>query len=84
MDGLDISGIAFSINFLSQSNQRISINMFISVSVNRFFISLAGFPPTIVYGGTSLLTTDPAATIAPSPIVTPGIIIAFIPIQASL
>lgn len=28
----------------------------------------AGFPPTIAYGGTSLVTTAPAATIAPSPI----------------
>lgn len=33
-------------------------------------ITLAGCPPTTEYDGTSLLTTDPAATTAPSPIVT--------------
>lgn len=31
----------------------------------------AGFPPTIALGSTSRVTTLPAATIAPSPIVTP-------------
>src|SRR4051794_4150432 len=35
-------------------------------------ISLAGTPPTIALAGTSLVTTAPAPTIAPSPIVTPG------------
>ena len=34
----------------------------------RFFMTFAGLPPTTVYGGTSLTTTDPAATTAPSPI----------------
>ncbi|BAG27959.1 hypothetical protein N219_09715 [Limosilactobacillus fermentum MTCC 8711] len=35
-------------------------------------ITLAGIPPTIVLAATSLVTTAPAATIAFSPIVTPG------------
>jgi len=34
-------------------------------------ITLAGTPPTIAYGGTSFVTTAPAAITAPSPIVTP-------------
>lgn len=38
---------------------------------------LAGLPPTMVYASTSLVTTLPAKTIAPSCIVTPGIINAF-------
>ena len=41
---------------------------------------LAGFPPTTIPSGTDLVTTEPAATIAPSPIVTPGIICACAPI----
>ena len=36
------------------------------------FILFAGFPPTIVYGATSLVTTDLAAMIAPSPIFIPA------------
>lgn len=35
---------------------------------------LAGFPPTTIPSGTDLVTIEPAATIAPSPTVTPGII----------
>ncbi len=35
---------------------------------NRFFINFAGFPSYIAYGGTSDVTTDSAATTAPSPI----------------
>ena len=45
-------------------------------SGNRFFINFAGFPPYIAYGGTSDVTTDSAATTAPSPIWTPGMITA--------
>ncbi|OPY59435.1 MAG: hypothetical protein A4E57_04713 [Syntrophorhabdaceae bacterium PtaU1.Bin034] len=33
-------------------------------------IGLAGTPPTKVCGSTSLVTTDPAASTAPSPMVT--------------
>ena len=42
----------------------------------RSLIFFSGLPQTIVQGSTSLVTTLPASTIAPSPIVTPGIIIA--------
>ena len=38
-------------------------------------IFFAGTPPTISYGGTSFVTTAPAPTIAPFPIVMPGIMI---------
>ena len=41
----------------------------------------AGTPPTIVRGSTSCVTTAPAATTAPSPMVTPCRIVAFDPIQ---
>ena len=42
----------------------------------------AGTPPTIVFAGTSLETTAPAATIEFSPMVTPGSIVAAAPIHA--
>ena len=38
-------------------------------------ITRAGIPPTMVNGATSFVTTAPAATTAPSPIVTPGRIV---------
>lgn len=44
----------------------------------------AGFPPTMTFGGTSLVTTDPDAMIALSPIVMPGFITALPPIQTLL
>ena len=47
----------------------------------NFFITLAGTPPTSVFGSTSFVTTAPAATTAPSPMVTPPIIVALAPIQ---
>ena len=43
----------------------------------------AGTPPTMPDGGTSLLTTAPAATTAPWPTVTPSSTTAFAPIQTS-
>ena len=36
-------------------------------------ITRAGVPPTSVWGGTSRVTTDPAATTAPLPIRTPSV-----------
>lgn len=36
----------------------------------------AGFPPTSVFGGTSLVTTEPAATTEFSPTVTPPMMVA--------
>ena len=44
----------------------------------------AGLPATNTFDGTSLLTTEPAATITQSPIVTPGKMMALAPIQQSL
>ncbi len=44
-------------------------------------MTLAGTPPTIVFGGTSLVTTAPAATTTQSPIVMPDKIVALEPIQ---
>ena len=41
----------------------------------------AGFPPTSVFGGTSLVTTEPAATTEFSPTVTPPMMIAPAAIQ---
>jgi len=41
----------------------------------------AGFPPTIEFLITSLVTIDPAATTEPSPIFTPDVRIQFAPIQ---
>ena len=43
-------------------------------------ITRAGDPPTMLPGGTSLVTTAPAATMALGPIVTPGRISTFWPI----
>src|SRR6266516_75755 len=48
----------------------------------KTLIILAGFPATIVHGGTCLVTTLPAPTMAPSPIITPFRIIARVPIHA--
>ncbi len=42
---------------------------------------LAGLPATIQFEGTSLVTTAPAATITSFPILTPGRIIALVPIK---
>lgn len=46
-------------------------------------IFLAGTPPHISQDGISFVTTDPAATILPLPIVTPLIMIAAVPIHTS-
>ena len=48
---------------------------------STFFNTLAGLPTTTVLGATLLVTTAPAPTMASSPIVTPGKMIAPIPIQ---
>ena len=44
-------------------------------------IVFAGLPAAIVYAGTSFVTTALAAMMAPSPIVTPGRIVALSPIH---
>jgi hypothetical protein len=81
---------------MSHINSTFSVNQFISLfhhlkfvknrivfSSYRYFITFAGTPPTIEYGGTSLVTTALAKTTAPSPIVTPPTIKAPSPIQQS-
>src|ERR1700678_926224 len=47
-------------------------------------MTLAGFPPTRVFGGTSLVTTEPAATTEFSPTVTPPMMVAPAAIQTFL
>ena len=47
-----------------------------------YLIIFAGFPAAIALSGTSFVTTLPAPTTAFSPIVTPGKITLFEPIQA--
>src|SRR5712692_11209501 len=44
--------------------------------------SRAGLPATSAFAGTLLTTTDPVATMLLSPTVTPGIMMAWLPIQA--
>ena len=44
-------------------------------------MSLAGTPPTTMLGGTSFVTTAPAASMTPSPMVTPGVTVALAPIH---
>src|SRR5436309_15845772 len=51
------------------------------LSLSNFLTTIAGFPATITFGGTLLVTTDPAATTEFSPMLTPFKIVAFIPIQ---
>ena len=53
-------------------------NYFLS---EKFFIIIAGFPPTTTIGGTSFTTTLFAETTEPLPIVTPGKTIELAPIQ---
>lgn len=56
----------------------------ISSSENRLRIGFAGTPPTIVYDGTSFVTTARAPIMAPSPIVTPARMTASKPTHTSL
>ena len=45
-------------------------------------MTLAGLPPARVNGGTSLVTTELAAIMAPSPIVTPAMMVEPVPTHA--
>ena len=58
---------------IGQSHQARRSSRSTSASGKRVRIGRAGLPPTIVYGATSAVTTERVDTIAPSPIVTPGI-----------
>ena len=53
------------------------------VFYSNFLITLAGLPTAIEKSGMSFVTTEPAPITQPLPIVTPGQIIAFPPIQQS-
>src|ERR1700704_3043004 len=53
----------------------------LAFQLGNVFTATAGLPATTVFGGTDLVTTDPAATTEFSPIVTPFKMVAFMPIQ---
>src|SRR5690242_13158974 len=74
--------MAHPITFRDSSSNSILRGFFVTfvVDYNRL-TSTAGFPATMVFAGTLLVTTAPAATTEFSPIVTPFKITAFIPIQ---
>ena len=76
-------GINSFISFIDLSHHFNFNNSSIISSSNLFLIIFAGFPPTIEYGGTSLVTTEPFPTITPSPIFIPGKIVTSSPIQTS-
>lgn len=59
------------------------INKQIQLRSSIFFITLAGTPPTSTFSGTDLVTTLPAATTEPMPMVTPHNIVQSIPIQTT-
>ena len=69
---------------MSQFHQQSFSRSDITLSLNLFRIGFAGTPPTMVYGGTSFVTTARDPIIAPSPIVTPASIIDSYPIHTSL
>ena len=63
------SPCALSIFLYRDANCQLSIDL----------MTFAGTPPTMVFAGTSFVTTAPAATMALSPMVTPERIVAFEP-----
>ena len=65
------------------SHQRDASNLLRTVSLKRYLMMRAGTPATMAYGGTSFVTTAPAPTAAPTPMLMPLIIMALLPIQAS-
>src|SRR5690606_15923738 len=76
---------AFSFNQLAGLSHHLNASKIsIVTSSNLLLISLAGTPPTIVYGETFLVTTAPLAIIEPFPIVTPSSILTPVPIHTSL
>src|SRR5260370_9939789 len=58
------------------------LRMFPQSAIER--MTRAGFPPTRVFGGTSLVTTEPAATTDFSPTVTPPMMVAPAAVQTFL
>src|SRR5699024_548052 len=70
--------------FGSNRHQASSCSAWIWLSGNLNRITSALLPPTTAYGGTSRVTMEPAATTAPSPIVTPGLRVTSWAIHTSL
>ena len=66
-----------------QSHQEISSRLRITSGGNLYDEHLAGTPATIAYGSTFRVTSEPAATIAPWPMVTPESSMAPVPNQTS-
>ena len=76
--------LAISIKIFSDISHHLDlISSQIISSSNRSRITLHGFPAEIVYGGTSLVTIDPAPITAPTPILTPALINTPCPIHTS-
>src|SRR5882762_4719772 len=67
----------------SQSHHASAASRWVTASENRRLIVRAGFPATMVWAGTSLVTMAPAATTAPVPTLRPGSTMAPCPIQTS-
>ena len=81
--GVYRSSMCCLIVFSSSLEKSSFCNFFIVSSSKRYLMTRAGTPPTIAYGGTSRVTTEPAETTAPCPMVTPERIVALAPIQTS-
>jgi hypothetical protein len=74
----------FAISVSDKSQNFRDSRRFTIFSEKRYRIILEGFPHINAYGGTSVVTTEPAPRTAPFPIVIPPIRIHFDPIHTSL
>lgn len=81
--GVHIDDAYFIIFLSSQFHHFMSRSLLLVFSSNLYLMILAGTPPIIAYGGTSFVTTAPAAITAPSPTVMPGSKLTFAPIHTS-
>lgn len=70
------NGLSASYNHKLLKNERYKCCLLFHI-----FVTFAGTPPTTAFSGTFFETAAPAAITAPSPMVTPGSIVAFEPIQ---
>ena len=75
-----LSAISSSKNNFSGSESQFFLVIIIFFG-SSFFMTLAGFPAAIVFGGISVVTTDPAPIILFLPTVTPLQTIALSPIH---
>src|SRR5699024_3219218 len=74
--GICVVGLFNNIKAIFKQNMYRHFNLSSKCDMN-----VAGLPPTIVFGATSFVTTDPAATIEFSPTVTPGRMVELEPIH---